>query len=194
MRLTDDALDALFRSARSYHGWTADPVTDDDIRAIYEVMKWGPTSANCSPARFLFLRTPEAKEKLAPALSRGNQAQIASAPVVVIAAYDPRFFDRLPELYKRADARAWYADNPPLAEETALRNATLQGAYFVVAARALGFDVCPMSGFDRGRVDHDFLAEEGWRSNFLIVLGHGDPAGLRPRDTRLAFEDACALL
>jgi 3-hydroxypropanoate dehydrogenase len=194
MSIEASALDALFRDARTHYAWTDQPVTEEDLRAVFDLMKWGPTSANCSPARFVFVRSPEAKERLRPALSAGNTAKTMAAPVTAIVAYDPHFYDRLPLLYARRDARAWFAGNEALAAETAFRNSSLQGAYFIIAARALGLDCGPMSGFDRDKVDAAFLAGHGWRSNFLINLGHGDPAGLRPRDARLSFEEACVVL
>jgi 3-hydroxypropanoate dehydrogenase len=188
------ALDLLFREARTHNAWTDQPVTEEDLRAIYDLMKWGPTSANSSPARFVFVRSREAKERLRPALSAGNITKTMAAPVTVIVAYDPRFYDKLPRLYPQADARLWFAGNEALAEETAFRNSCLQGAYFIIAARALGFACGPMSGFERGKVDQAFLAGYGWRSNFLINLGHGDPAGLRPRNPRLDFDEAALIV
>ena len=161
------------------------------LHELYALLSQGPTSANSSPARFVFVRTDEGKQRLRPALSAGNLEKTMSAPVTVIVAHDPLFYDNLPTLYPHADARAWFASNTALAEETAFRNGTLQGAYLILAARALGLDAGPMSGFDQTVVNETILAEEGWRSNFLINLGYGDPVGLRPRDPRLAFADAC---
>jgi 3-hydroxypropanoate dehydrogenase len=192
--IDEAALSVLFDAARTHSSWSDAPVTDEDLRRVYHAAKFGPTSANCSPARFVFLRTPEARERLRPALSAGNLAKTLSAPVVVIVAWDPRFYDRLPELFPHADARAWFAGNEALAEETAFRNSTLQGAYLILAARAAGLDCGPMSGFDRASVDQIFFEANGWRSNFLINLGHGDGQALFPRAPRLAFEDACTLL
>lgn len=188
------ALDTLFREARTHNAWTDQPVTDEDIRGLYDLFKMGPTSANASPGRFLFLRTPDAKQKLRPALSAGNMEKTMKAPVTVIVAYDPRFYDYLPRLFPHADARAWFANNADLAEETAFRNSSLQGAYLVLAARALGFDAGPMSGFDRAKVDELFLEDRGWKSNFLINLGHGDPAVLHERNQRLFFDEAALML
>jgi 3-hydroxypropanoate dehydrogenase len=153
----------------------------------------GPTSANSGPARFVFVRTTEAKERLKPALSAGNLEKTMAAPVTVIVAYDPRFYDELPRLFPHADARAWFAGNEALAEETAFRNSTLQGAYLIMAARALGLDCGPMSGFDRAKVDEAFLAGRGWKSNFLVNLGYGDPEGVLERLPRLSFDEACEL-
>lgn len=187
-------LDTLFRKARTFSKWTERSVSDDTLREIYALAKLGPTSGNCSPARFLFLRTQHAKERLKPALSPGNVPKTMAAPVTVIVAYDPAFYEFLPRLYPQADARAWFAANPDFARETAFRNSTLQGAYFILAARALGLDCGPMSGFDNAKVDEEFLAAFGWRSNFLINLGYGDPAEMPPRNPRLEFEEACLLL
>ncbi len=192
--LADPALDQLFRSARTQYSWTGTAVTDEDLRAIFDLMKWGPTSANASPGRFMFLRTREAKERLRPALSSGNLQKTMLAPATVIVAYDPRFYDYLPRLFPHTDAKPWFTSNPELAQETAFRNGTLQGAYFIMAARALGFGLGPMSGFDNAKVDAEFLSDRGWKSNFLINLGHGDPTGEKPRGPRLWFDEACVLL
>ncbi len=194
MTIDAGTLDALFREARTHNAWTDRPVTDDDLRAVFDLMKWAPTSANCEPARFVFVRGAEAKERLRPALSAGNTAKTMAAPVTAIVAYDPRFYDKLPYLFPHVDARSWFAGNEALAAETAFRNGTLQGAYFILAARALGIDCGPMSGFDRDKVDAAFLAAEGWKSNFLINLGHGDPAGVMGRSPRLGFDEACRVL
>jgi 3-hydroxypropanoate dehydrogenase len=194
MSIDAGALDALFREARTHNAWTDRPVTDDDLRTVFDLMKWAPTSANCEPARFVFVRSAEAKERLRPALSAGNTAKTMAAPVTAIVAYDPRFYDKLPYLFPHADARSWFAGNEALAAETAFRNSSLQGAYFIIAARALGIDCGPMSGFDRDKVDAAFLGAEGWKSNFLINLGHGDPAGVMGRSPRLGFDEACRVL
>lgn len=194
MPLDQAGVDALFTEARTHYKWLADPVTDDELRQLYEIVRTGPTSANSSPARFLFLRTHDAKERLRPALSAGNVDKTLSAPVVTIVAHDPAFFDQLPKLFPHADARSWFACNEPLAAATAFRNGTLQGAYLILAARAMGLDTGPMSGFDNARVDEIFLADRGWKSNFLVNLGHGDPAGLFSRSPRLGFDEACILL
>jgi 3-hydroxypropanoate dehydrogenase len=189
--LDENALKTLFTEARTQYHFSPQPVTQEDLRRLYDLAKFGPTSANSSPARFVFLRTPEARERLKPALSAGNLDKTMAAPVTVIVAYDPRFYDALPKLFPHADARAWFAGNAELAEETAFRNATLQGAYLILAARAIGLDAGPMSGFDRGRVDEIFFAESGWKSNFLVNLGHGDGTGVFPRAPRLEFAEAC---
>jgi 3-hydroxypropanoate dehydrogenase len=195
MTVDQSALDALLVDARSHNKWTDQPVTDDEIDRIYDILKFGPTSANCSPARFLFLRTKEAKDRLAPALSSGNMEKTLSAPVVAIVAYDPRFYEKLPQLFPHnQDARSWFTSNEGLAATTAFRNGTLQGAYLMMAARAIGLDVGPMSGFDNAKVDDIFLQDRGWRSNFLVNLGHGDPEGLFARSPRLSFDEACVKL
>ncbi len=193
MALDDKALDLILREARSQNAWSDTPVSDDDLRAIFELMKMGPTSANCSPARFVFVRTPEGKEKLAPALSSGNAAKTKAAPVTAIVAYDPRFYDHLYKLFPHTDAKSWFTENAALAEETAFRNGTLQGAYFIIAARALGFDCGPMSGFDKTKVESAFLWDRGWKANFLINIGHGDPAGLFGRHPRFGFDEVSVL-
>jgi 3-hydroxypropanoate dehydrogenase len=192
--LDEIALGTLFRNARTHYRWSDRPVSDEELSRLYDLVRLGPTSANCSPARFLFLRTQAARERLRPALSAGNVDKTMSAPVTVVIAYDPLFFDRLPELFPHTDARGWFAGNPTLAEETAFRNATLQGAYLIMAARALGLDCGPMSGFDRDQVDRIFFGDNGWKSDFLINLGYGDGADLPPRAPRLSFEAACEML
>jgi 3-hydroxypropanoate dehydrogenase len=190
MALDDTALDVLFRNARTKWEFTGEPVTDDDLRAIYDLMKLGPTSANCSPARLVFVRSPEGKEKLKPALSAGNIDKVMAAPVTVIVAQDPLFYQHLPTLFPPADAKAWFSGNPDLAEETAFRNSSLQGAYLMLAARALGIDSGAMSGFDKNKVDRAFFAASGWKSNLLINLGHGVAEHPFPRLPKLSFEEA----
>ena len=187
------AIAALFTEARTQNKWTDQAVTDEQLHQLFDILKMAPTSANSSPARFVFVRTPEGKEKLRPALSAGNLEKTMTAPVTVIVAQDPKFYDQLPKLFPHADARAWFAGNAALAEETAFRNSTLQGAYLILAARALGIDSGAMSGFDKSKVDEAFFADNGWKSNFLINLGHGDGAGLFPRSPRFAFDEACVL-
>ena len=189
------ALDTIFREAHTHNAWKDEPVSDDTLREIYDILKMGPTSANSSPARFLFLRSKDAKQRLAPALSAGNHDKTMIAPVTVIVAYDPKFYENLPRLFPHnQDARNWFTSNEALAATTAFRNGTLQGAYLILAARAVGLDVGPMSGFDNDKVDNEFLRWRGWRSNFLVNMGYGDPAGVHPRSPRLSFEDACELL
>ncbi|MGE0223787.1 MAG: malonic semialdehyde reductase [Acetobacteraceae bacterium] len=195
--MTIDAagLDQLFREARSQNKWRDEPVTDEKLHELYDLLKFGPTSANCSPARFLFLRTKESRERLAPALSSGNMEKTMTAPVTVIVAYDPKFYEKLPKLFPHnADAVKWFTSNDSLAATTAFRNGTLQGAYLMIAARAIGLDIGGMSGFDNAKVDEIFLADRGWRSNFLVNIGYGDPAGVYNRSPRLDFDEACVLL
>ncbi len=207
-RLNDDALDVLFRKARTHNSWLTKPVPDELLREVYDLAKWGATSANSSPARFLFLRSPAAKERLRPALSPGNVEKTMSAPVTVIIAYDLKFYDKLPKLFPNNPAmRDLFANNPQLVEETAKRNSALQGAYLMLAARALGLDCGPMSGFDNAKVDEEFFAagkcedcgEEFFpaghvKSNFLCNLGYGDSSKLYPRNPRLDFKEACTLM
>jgi len=193
-RLDDAGLDLMFRTARTSWAWTNQPVDDEQIRTLYDTLRWGPTSGNCSPARFMFLRSGEAKERLRPTLSGGNLERTMAAPLVCIVAHDPRFYEDLPRLCPGTDARGWFAGNEDLATATAFRNGTLQGAYLILAARALGLDCGPMSGFDNAAVDAEFLVAQGWRSNFLVALGHADPAQAGPRAPRLTFDEACRLL
>jgi len=192
--LDGPALDTLFRQARTHYGWTGVAVTDDELRQVFDLARMGPTSANSSPARFLFLRTTEAKQRLRGALSLGNVDKTMSAPVVCIVAHDPAFYEELPKLFPHADARSWFAGNEALAAATAFRNGSLQGAYLIMAARAVGLDAGPMSGFDNAKVDAEFFAATGWKSNFLVNLGYGDPDKLPPRSPRFEFDEACRLL
>jgi len=193
--LDDDAHDLLFREARTQNGWLPTPVSDAQLRRIYDIMKWGPTSANSSPARFVFLQTPEAKARLLPALSPGNVDKTKQAPVTAIIGYDTRFFLWMPKklFAHRPEMADNFAKNPALAEITAFRNGTLQGAYFMLAARAVGLDVGGMSGFDNAKVDAEFFPDGRVKSNFLCNLGHGDPAKILPRLPRLDFDEACTL-
>lgn len=194
--MTIDAagLDLLFKEARTHNKWQDTPVSDETLHELYDILKFGPTSANSSPARFVFIRTKEGKDKLAPALSAGNLEKTMSAPVTAIVAYDPKFFEKLPTLFPHnPDAISWFTSNDSLAATTAFRNGTLQGAYLMIAARSLGLDTGAMSGFDNAKVDAAFFAYNGWRSNFLVNIGTGDPAGLFNRSPRLSFEEACLL-
>jgi 3-hydroxypropanoate dehydrogenase len=194
MKLDDAALEGLFRGARSHNKWQDVPIPDETLHELYDLLKFGPTSANSSPARFVFIKSHEAKQRLAPALSSGNLEKTMSAPVTVIVAYDPRFYEKLPTLFPHnPDAISWFTSNDSLAATTAFRNGTWQGAYLLLAARALGLDVGAMSGFDNGKVDETFLADRGWRSNFLVNLGYGDPAGLFDRSPRLGFAEAAVI-
>jgi 3-hydroxypropanoate dehydrogenase len=207
--LNDEGLDVLFRKARTHGAWLNRPVTDDTLRQLYELMKWGPTSANCNPARIVFLRTKESKERLLPALAPGNVDKVMNAPVTAIIAYDLNFFEKLPVLFPHNLAmRDYFANAPELVDATARRNSSLQGAYLIVAARALGLDCGPMSGFDNAKVDEaffgagkcdlganeEFFPEGHLKSNFLCNLGYGDASTLHPRGPRLAFNQACTLL
>jgi 3-hydroxypropanoate dehydrogenase len=188
--LDDKALDQLFREARTQNRWQDRPVPDARLEEVYNLLKFAPTSANSSPARFVFVRTAEGKAKLKEALSPGNVEKTMTAPVVAIVAYDTAFYDKLPFLFPHADARSWFAGNPAFADATALRNGTLQAAYLIIAARAVGLDAGPMSGFDNSKVDELFFAGTSWKSNILVNLGYGDPAGLFPRSPRLSFDEA----
>lgn len=189
--LDDRALDQLFREARTQNKWQDRPVPDATLEEVYNLLKWAPTSANSSPARFVFIRTAEGKAKLKQALSPGNIEKTMTAPVTVIVAHDVEFYEKLPFLFPHADARSWFAGNPAFAETSAFRNGTLQGAYLMMAARSVWLDAGAMSGFDNAKVDELFLAGTTWKSNFLVNLGYGDPAGLFPRSPRLSFDEAC---
>jgi 3-hydroxypropanoate dehydrogenase len=207
--IASDALDTLFRKARSYTAWQPRPIADDTLRDLYDLLKWGPTSANATPARFAFLRTLEAKERLRPALAPLNVAKTMAAPVTVIVAYDLKFYEHLPKLFPHNPGMTkLFESSPELVEATAKRNSTLQGAYMMLAARALGLDCGPMSGFDHAKVDEEFFAagkpcfgcdqeffpEGHVKVNFLCNLGYGDPSTLHPRLPRLSFGEACSLL
>jgi len=207
--LDDAVLNQLFLSARTHSAWLDKPVSDEILKQLYDVMKWGPTSANSSPARFVFIRSPEAKERLRPTLAPGNVDKTMAAPVTAIIAYDLLFFEKLPKLFPHAPAmRDLFAGNPQLVEITAKRNSSLQGAYLITAARALGLDCGPMSGFDNAKLDEEFFGAgeecEGCeqeffpsghvKSNFLCNLGYGDAIKLFPRGPRLEFSEACSLL
>jgi 3-hydroxypropanoate dehydrogenase len=207
--LADAALDILFREARTYSGWQDRPVTDQTLRDLYDLLKWAPTSANAAPARFAFLRSQEAKERLRPALAPLNVKKTMAAPVTVIIAYDLRFYDQLPKLFPHNPGmKQLFESNPEMVEATAKRNSSLQGAYLIMAARALGLDCGPMSGFDPAKVDEEFFAagkpcfgcdqeffpEGHVKTNFICNLGYGDPSTLSPRLPRLPFNEACSLL
>ncbi len=188
-------MDLLFREARTHREWLEETVSDDTLRELYELMKWGPTSGNSCPARILFLRTAEAKQRLAPALAKGNLEKTMKAPVTAIVAFDEKFYERMAELSPHApNAGKPYADSPELATATAFRNGSLQGGYFILAARAVGLDCGPMSGFDNAKVDAEFFAGSSVKSNFLCNLGHGNAAKLFSRAPRLSFEETCTLL
>lgn len=192
--LSDAGLDLLFREAHTHNAWQNKPVSDVLLQAVYDLAKMGPTSANCSPLRVVFAKSREAKEKLKPALMAGNRDKTMAAPATAILAYDLEFHEHLPRLFPREDARSWFAGKPKHIEQTAFRNGTLQGAYFILAARALGLDCGPMSGFDNDLVDRAFFPDGTVKSNFLCNLGYGDPAGVRPRGPRFEFDEVCQIL
>ena len=208
-KIDDAAMDTLFREARTFAKWEPRPVSDDTLRTLYDILKWGPTSANAGPARFAFLRSRESKERLRPALAPLNVEKTMTAPVTVIVAYDLKFYEQLSKLFPQNPGMAkLFASNPEMVETTAKRNSSLQGAYLIIAARALGLDCGPMSGFDQAKVDEEFFAagkpcfgcdqeffaEGHVKSNFLCNLGYGDRGSLRPRLPRLPFNEACPLL
>ncbi len=191
-KLAEAALDQLFRHARTYNAFLPKEVTDEQIHALYELAKFGPTSANSSPMRLVFVKSQAAKEKLKPFLSEGNRAKTLAAPLTAIVANDHTFYEKLPQLFPHADARSWFVGNQDMIDRTAFRNATLQGAYVIVAARSLGLDCGPMSGFDNAGVDGAFFAGTQIKSNFLINIGYGDASrDLFPRSPRLSFDEAC---
>jgi 3-hydroxypropanoate dehydrogenase len=187
----ENGLDLLFRTARTHKLWRDEPVSEETLRAAWDLAKMGPTSANCGPARTVFVMSAEGKARLKPALGEGNIAQTMAAPVTAIIGHDLRFYEHLPELFPHTDARAWFVGNDRLIETTAFRNGSLQGAYFMLAARALGLDCGPMSGFDNAKVDEAFFSGTTVRSNFLCNLGYGDASKLHPRNKRLSFEQTC---
>lgn len=193
-KISDDALSQLFGDARTYNGWLERDVDDNLLKDVYSQMKWAPTSANCSPARLIFVKGDAAKQKLKPALDDGNVDKTMGAPVVAIIANDMEFYEKLPELFPHADAKSWFVGNDDLIKETAMRNGTLQGAYLIMAARALGLDCGPMSGFDKQKVKDAFFPDENWEANFLCNLGYGDPESLFDRAPRLDFDEACEIL
>jgi 3-hydroxypropanoate dehydrogenase len=193
--MSGDGLDLIFRNARTHTVWLDKPVPDSLLRQVYDLAKFGPTSANMTPMRIVFVRSREAKERLKPALHAGNVDKTMAAPVTAIIGMEVHFYEQLPKLYPHADAKAWFKDLPEdVLEYTALRNSSLQGAYFMLAARALGLDCGPMSGFDNAKVDAAFFAGTTVKSNFLCNLGYGDASKLHPRSPRLTFEEACRVL
>jgi 3-hydroxypropanoate dehydrogenase len=192
--INDEALDVIFRNARSQNKWQDKPVSPALLMAIYDLMRWGPTSANMSPARLIFVTSKEAKERLKPFLSEANRDKVMTAPATAIIGYDVAFPETLPKLFPHAPhAKDWFKD-PAMAEVHAFRNGSLQGAYFIIAARALGLDCGPMSGFDNAGVDRAFFAGTKIKSNFICSVGYGDPAGLFGRSPRLSFDEACKIL
>lgn len=192
--VNDDALDILFREARTYFAWQDKDVSDVVLNALYDLLKYGPTSANCSPARFYFIKSDEAREKLKPCIAEGNIEKTMTAPVTVIIAQDMEFYEKLPELFPHTDAKSWFVGNDEMIKSTADRNAVLQGAYMMMAARSVGLDCGPMSGFDNEALDKAFFEGTSIKSNFLCNLGYGDPEPLFPRAPRLSFEEACKIL
>jgi 3-hydroxypropanoate dehydrogenase len=194
MPLSDDALDVIFRTARTLRAWAPRPVSKDTLHAIYELMKWGPTSSNICPARIVFVTTAEGKARLEPALDRGNVKQTMAAPATAILAYDLEFYEKLPLLVPHRDAKKDFVGKPESIEYEATRSATLQGGYFIIAARALGLDCGPMGGFDHAKLDAEFFPEGKIKSIFLCNLGYGDGSTLRPRAPRLPFDEACRIV
>ncbi|MES9966490.1 MAG: malonic semialdehyde reductase [Sedimenticola sp.] len=192
--LSNEALDTLFRNARTHNAWQEREVTDEQLQQLYDLMKMGPTAMNGLPARLVFVKSPAAKERLRSSLAESNLEKTMAAPVTVIVAIDTRFYEHLPELFPAYDAKPMYEANPDKAMEAATRNGTLQGGYMILAARALGLDVGPMSGFDSEALDAEFFPDGRYKSNFLANLGYGDEAGLYPKGPRLAFEQACSIL
>ncbi len=192
--LDDAALNLLFTQARTHNAWQPRAIEGDLLERLYALTKMGPTSANCSPARFVFVQSAAAKARLKPTLLESNVEKTMTAPVTVIVGSDQAFYERLPELFPHADAKSWFVGNQALIESTAFRNSSLQGAYLMLAARALGLDCGPMSGFDQAKVDAEFFAGTTIKSNFLINIGYGDVAALFPRSPRLSFADACQVI
>lgn len=192
--LEQHALDTLFREARTHTKWLDQPVSNEQLHQLYELMKWGPTSANASPARLVFVQSPEARETLAACMSDTNAGKVRAAPVTAIIAMDMEFYEKLPMLYPHADARSWFAGNDRAIEATAFRNSSLQGGYFILAARALGLDCGPMSGFDEQKVNDAFFVGTSLKVNFVCSLGHGDRSKLHPRSPRLSFDEACKIV
>jgi 3-hydroxypropanoate dehydrogenase len=193
--LDDHSLDILFREARTQNGWKEQDVADVLLRAIYDLMKWGPTSANSSPARFLFIKSKAAKERLKQHLDAGNVTKTMAAPVTAIIAHDMKFYDQLPKLFPHDQtARSWFAGKPDKIADAAFRNGTLQGAYLMIAARSLGLDCGPMSGFNKAGVKKEFFADEDIEPNFLCNIGYGEPSALFPRSPRLDFDEVCEIL
>lgn len=192
--INDEALDIIFREARTRNGWAPRDVSRTLMQAVYDLTKWGPTSANCSPARFVFVTSKEGKERLKPHLSGGNRDKTMAAPVCVIVAYDMEFYEKLPKLFPHTDAKSWFVGSEELIKETAFRNGTLQGAYFIIAARAIGLDCGPMSGFDQEGVNREFFAGTPYKANFLCNIGYGTDENLFPRNPRLDFNEACEIV
>ncbi|HXA46324.1 MAG TPA: malonic semialdehyde reductase [Burkholderiaceae bacterium] len=191
--IDDNSLDVIFRNARTHNGWLEKPVTDAQLHQIYDLMKWGPTSANCSPARIVFVKSAAEKEKLVSCMAPGNVDKTKAAPVTAIIGMDYAFYEKLPQLFPHADAKSWFVGNQPLIDGTTFRNATLQGAYFMIAARAIGLDCGPMSGFDADKVNAAFFAGTSVKADFICNLGYGDVSKLFGRSPRLSFDEACKI-
>jgi 3-hydroxypropanoate dehydrogenase len=190
-----DACDLIFRKARSYNGWLPRPVSDEQLKEIYELVRWGPTSANCQPMRIVFVRTPEGMARLKPALAPNNVDKTLTAPVVAIVAYDTRFYEHLPQLFPRnPKAAERFATDSTLAAVNAFRNGSMQGGYFIIAARSVGLDCAPMSGFDNTRLDAEFFPDGRFKSNFICAIGYGDPDKVNVRNPRFEFDEVCTLL
>jgi 3-hydroxypropanoate dehydrogenase len=192
--ISQEALDQLFCDARTHSKWLSEPVPVELLRKVFELARLGPTSANASPGRFVFLITPDAKARLKPALAPGNVDKTMAAPATVIVAWDTEFHENLPKLFPQADMRSYFVGNQVLVDETAFRNSSLQAAYFILAARALGLDCGPMSGFDADKLNAEFFPDGKWKVNLLCNLGYGDPSMLYPRNPRLNFEEASVVL
>jgi 3-hydroxypropanoate dehydrogenase len=193
--INDQALDQLFRVARSQNGWKDEPISDTLMYAVYDLMRWGPTSANCSPARFIFVKSDEAKQRLKPYLAENNEDKVLTAPMCAIIGHDLEFYEKMPQLFPHnPEAKDWFSGDPVTAEVIAMRNGTLQGAYFMIAARALGLDCGPMSGFDNDGVDKEFFPDGKVKSNFICSIGVGEPSKVFERLPRLSFEEACEVL
>ena len=194
MPLDAAALDQLFRAARSQNAWQDKPVPDSLLVELHDLMKWGPTSANCWPLRVVFVKSAAAKARLIPLMMEGNRPKVQAAPVTAILGMDLAFYEQLPKLFPHTDAKSWFVGNQSLIDATAFRNSSLQGAYFMLAARALGLDCGPMSGFDADQVNAEFFADTTVKANFICGLGHGDPAGIFPRSPRPAFDEVCTIV
>lgn len=192
--LDQSALDLLFFQARTHNGWLDKAVSTTQLEQLYDLIKWAPTSANCEPARIVFVQGQEAKEKLAQCMAPANAGKVSAAPVTAIIGMDMAFYDKLPQLFPHADARSWFIGNQPMIDTTAFRNSSLQGGYFILAARALGLDCGPMSGFDDDKLNAAFFAGTTVKVNFVCSIGYGDSAKLFPRSPRLDFAEACQII
>lgn len=194
MQLDNDALDVLFRTARSFNAWQAKDIDDEQLKALYELMKWGPTSANSCPARLVFIKSEAAKQKLKACLDDGNVEKSMTAPVVAIIGMDLEFYEKLSTLFPHTDAKSWFVGKTEKIHETAFRNSSLQGAYLMLAARSLGLDCGPMSGFDNARLEAAFFPEGNVKANFICAIGYGSEEKLYPRGPRLSFDEACQVV